>query len=44
MTELRTHELLQAADESGETSPFDLAAECWNGDSLTDARTAADQL
>jgi hypothetical protein len=46
MTELRVHELLQAAYEKGEVSPFDLAAERWGtGDeALTEAKSAADVL
>ena len=46
MTELRAHELLQAAYEGGEVSPFDLAAERWGpGDEvLAEAKSAADIL
>jgi hypothetical protein len=46
MIELRVHELLQAAYEKGEVSPFDLAAERWGtGDeALAEAKTAADTL
>jgi hypothetical protein len=45
MTELRVHELLQAAYEGGEISPFDYSAEKWAGDEgLADAKAAADML
>ncbi|OWK40312.1 hypothetical protein [Fimbriiglobus ruber] len=44
MTELRVHELLQAAYVAGEVAPFDLAAERWGDESLSDAKTAADTL
>lgn len=46
MIEMRVHELLQATYESGESSPFDLAAERWgtDGDPLADAKAAADTL
>ena len=46
MTELRVHELLQAAYERGEVGPFDLAAERWGtGDEvLAEAKGAADVL
>ena len=46
MTELRVHELLQAAYEAGEVSPFDLAAERWGtgADVLEEAKAAADLL
>jgi hypothetical protein len=46
MIELRVHELLQAAYEAGEVSPFDLAAQRWGtGDeALTEAKAAADTL
>ncbi len=44
MIELRVHELLQAAYENNEVSPFDLAAERWDGDALSDAKSAADLL
>lgn len=46
MTELRVHELLQAAYEKGEVSPFDLAAERWGtGDeALVEAKDAAEVL
>ena len=46
MTELRVHELLQAAYEGGEIGPFDLAAERWGtgDDELAEAKLAADML
>ncbi len=45
MTELRVHELLQAAYEGGEIAHFDYAAEKWPGDEgLTDAKAAADMF
>src|SRR3954471_10771352 len=46
MIELRVHELLQAACESGEVSPFDLAAERrgTGDDVLAEAKLAADML
>lgn len=46
MTELRVHELLQAAYEGGEIGPFDLAAERWGkgDDVLAEAKAAADVL
>jgi hypothetical protein len=46
MTELRVHELLQAAYEGKEISPFDLAAERWGtgDDVLAEAKAAADTL
>jgi hypothetical protein len=46
MTELRAHELLQAAYERGEVSPFDLAVEHWGpGDAvLEEAKAASDLL
>jgi hypothetical protein len=46
MTELRVHELLQAAYEMGEVAPFDLATQRWgSGDEvLGEAKTAADTL
>lgn len=46
MIENRAQELLQAAYDGGEVSPFDLAAERWGpGDGVLDeAKTAADLL
>jgi len=45
MTELRAHVLLQAAYESGEMSPFDLAVACWGtGDDVLEAAKAAADL
>ncbi len=46
MTEMRIHELLQAAYEGGGVSPFDLAAERWGpeGDALGEAKSASDAL
>jgi hypothetical protein len=43
---MRTHELLLAVYESGELSPFDLAADRWGDESdpLAAAKTAADAL
>src|SRR6476469_2062639 len=46
MIEHRAHELLQAAYEGGEVSPFDLAAEHWGpcDGVLDEAKAAADML
>ena len=46
MTELRVHELLQAAYDGGEISPFDVGAEKWGAgdEALADAKAAADTL
>ncbi|WP_020470612.1 hypothetical protein [Zavarzinella formosa] len=44
MIEHQAHELLQAAYETGETSPYDLAVERWGNDSLADAKAASDLL
>lgn len=46
MNELRMQELLQAAFDAGEVSPFDLAAEKWGdeGEPLAAAKVAADAL
>lgn len=46
MTDTRAHELLQAAYEAGELSPFDLAVERWEteADPLAAGKAAADTL
>lgn len=46
MSELRTHELLQAAYDGKELSPFDFAAERWGPEDsvLEEAKAAADLL
>jgi hypothetical protein len=46
MTEMRAHELLQAAYEGGEVSPFDVAADRWGPEdgALEEAKAAADLL
>jgi hypothetical protein len=46
MSDTRAHDLLQAAYEAGEVSPFDLAVERWNAeaDPLAAGKAAADTL
>jgi len=44
MIELRVQEMLHAAYDTGEVGPFDLAAERWGDEGLSDGKVAADLL